>query len=828
VSSALVAETCVPPLPAATIERPRLSLALDDSREGAFTLIGAPPGWGKSVVLAGWAAARGASMLTLEPRHCDPRRLWTDVLSALRRAQIPLADLDSPSGGLDDDFPLRLVDALADAPERPTLALDDLDLLRGPGLAALAELVVHGRGALHIVAASRADPELPLQRLRLAGHLRELRSVDLAFTLEEASALLAQLGIELREDQVARLLERTEGWAAGLRLAGLSLVGEADRDAAIADFAGDDRAVADYLTGEVLSKLPAPARELLLRTSIADRVSGELADALTGEPGGALILEQLERAGMFVVPLDRHRTWFRYHHLFAELLRARLRLERPGLEPELHGRAAQWLASVGLSREAIPHALAASGPHATSALLAGQWLELLLDGQAPAAVIAAAERPGSDARLAVAAASAYLSLGDCAGAVAQLESVGPDDGDPAGLAALLRARARGDLPGAREAADALLHDAGAGTIGDQKRALTLFHLGAAEFSGGRLETAAEQLEGAAAIAVDCGRNWLLLGCLGRGAALALAQGGLRRATSAARDALALAEPHGWHRTAPAAWAYAALAASHWHRDELDDAERRADAAAAAAYASRDEDAMLAARAVRAHLAAANGDLERARGLLHAVHDALPGAGPVPARWLEALCPAPWAPVGAAGPLAEAANWLARGDPLAALRRVEGVLADTALHPVLRLHAWLIDALARHGLGQLDAASRSLEQSLAIASIEGYRRPFVGALPIRRLLERHLARPTAYGPLIAELLDALAREGGAPPGLLEPLSERERAVLRLLPTLLSYPEIAGELFVSLNTVKTHVKSIYRKLDVTSRRDAVTRARELRLI
>jgi LuxR family maltose regulon positive regulatory protein len=148
--------------------------------------------------------------------------------------------------------------------------------------------------------------------------------------------------------------------------------------------------------------------------------------------------------------------------------------------------------------------------------------------------------------------------------------------------------------------------------------------------------------------------------------------------------------------------------------------------------------------------------------------------------------------------------------------------------VLRLHAWLIDALARHGLGQLDAASNSLEQALAIASAEGYRRPFMGTLPVRRLLERHLTRPTAYGPLVAELLDAMARDCGAPPGLLEPLSERERAVLRLLPTLLSYPEIAGELFVSVNTVKTHVKTIYRKLDATSRRDAVTRAREMRLI
>ena len=224
-----------------------------------------------------------------------------------------------------------------------------------------------------------------------------------------------------------------------------------------------------------------------------------------------------------------------------------------------------------------------------------------------------------------------------------------------------------------------------------------------------------------------------------------------------------------------------------------------------------------------------GDLERARGLLRAVGEALPAAGPVPARWLDALGPAPWAPDGPAGPIAEAADWLTRGDPLAALRRVEGLPeADPDLHPVLRLHAWLIAALAQHGLGRLDDASEALEQALALAATEGYRRPFVAGFPLRRLLERHLARPTAYGPLVAELLDALAQGGDAPPGLLEPLSERERAVLRLLPALLSNPEIAGELFVSVNTVKTHIKTIYRKLDVTSRRDAVVRARELRLI
>jgi LuxR family maltose regulon positive regulatory protein len=817
VSSALAARSPVPPVPAATVARPRLEAALDAGREGTLTLVGAPPGWGKTVLLSGWAAARGAAWLAVGPRHADARRLWADVCDALGH-----------DVGLDDDVPLRLADALAESGERPVLVLDDLHLVRGPSLAALGDLLVHGGDALHVVAASRCDPQLPLGRLRLSGRLRELRAADLAFTLDEATALLDGLGLTLRPDLVERLLERTEGWAAGLRLAGLSLRKEADPDAFVADFAGDDRAIADYLAGEVLAGLPAPTRELLLRTSIAERICGSLADALTGGADGALTLEQLERAGAFLVPLDRHRTWFRYHGLFAELLQARLRLEHPGLEAELHGRAAQWLAGAGLGREAIPHALAAGGgARPAVSLVADHWLDLLLDVVAPQAIAALTEG-ADDPRLAVAAASTRLALGDPAGAEARLAGI-PDEGDAGRLAALLRARARGDLALARERADLLLREAQPGHDGDSLSALALFHDGATEFSHGRLEVAAERLEGAAAIAGEAERDALLLGCLGRIAALELAEGRLRRADEAARNALALAEPRGWHRTATAAWAYATLAAVHWHRDELDDAERRADAAAATAYATRQGDAVVATRALRAHLAAVRGDLERARGLLRSVHEALPAAGPVPARWLDALGPAPWAADGPVGPVDEAADWLTRGDPLAALRRVDGLPeADPGLHPVLRLHARLIAALAQHGLGRADEASRALEQALALAATEGYRRPFVAGFPLRRLLERHLARPTAYGPLVAELLDALAQGGEAPPGLLEPLSERERAVLRLLPALLSNPEIAAELFVSVNTVKTHIKTIYRKLDVTSRRDAVIRARELRLI
>jgi LuxR family transcriptional regulator, maltose regulon positive regulatory protein len=653
------------------------------------------------------------------------------------------------------------------------------------------------------------------------------------------------MGLSLRADQVRRLVARTEGWAAGLRLAGLTLTGEADAEAFVAGFAGDDRAVADYLTGEVLDGQPAATRDFLLRTSVAESLCGELAGAICGAPEGSLTLERLARAGMFLVALDRRRRWYRYHALFREHLRARLRLEQPAVERELHARAAAWLAANGHGVEAVAHALAAGDAGGCDELLAEQWVELLAGGWDAAVVAAASDRRPYDARLAVAAASALLERGDTAAACARLEAVHPPGAvergslagrlgaeqharDVASVAALLMARARGDLAAARAAFEGLC-EPGRAVPPEALRAVAHLELGATEFAHGSPEAAAEQLEAAGALAAEVGAQWVLFASAGRSAALEAAAGRLARAEKAARSAIAAAERRGWHRSAAAAWAYAALAAVHWQRDELDDAERRCDSAAVAAHASADAQTLIAARVVRAQLAAAHGDVERTRGLLSAVEDELPAGGALLRRWIEALGPACCDSAGDGGPIAEAAAWMRRADPLAALRRVERLAeGDPPSRPAVRLHALVITAVARHSLGRPEEAARALDQALAIASAEGYRRPFLAGLPLRRLLERQLGRPTAYAPLAAELLDALQQRDEPPAGLLEPLSERERAVLRLLPTLLSYPEIGAELFVAANTVKTHVKSIYRKLDVGSRREAVARARALRLI
>jgi LuxR family maltose regulon positive regulatory protein len=827
----------LPALPPATVRRPRVDARLDALAERAVVTVTAPPGSGKTVALAAWAPGRDAAWLSLRAEHLDAVRLWRDVAAALAPLGVELG-APPPPGRPGADAAVALRAALDAAPGRPTLVLDDLHVLHGPALSLVATLAAEAGDALGLVVASRSDPDLPLGRMRLEGRLGELRGDELAFTTDEAGTLLAAVGLALRPDQVERLVARTEGWAAGLRLATLSLRAEPDADAFLADFTGDDHAVADYLSGEVLALQPPAIRSFLLRTSIAERLCGGLADALTGGTDGARTLAELHRAGLFLVAVDRHERWFRYHALFAELLRARLPIEEPALAPQLHLRAAHWLAANGLGREALPHALAAGDPAAVSGLLADHWLDLLLGGQAPGAVLAAAQLRPDDRRLALAAAGACLATGDPGSADAALTTAaaGSADDDVAALAGLLRARAAGDAPAARTAAARVLGHRGddgplAVPADDARRAIALLHLGVTEFDAGCPDAAGHALEAASALAVDVRRERVLLECLGRTAALEVIAGRLTRAASAARAATALAAGAGWERTAPAAWAAAALGAVHWLRDEPREAEARADAAMAAAYASGEVGAVQAVRLLRAHAQAARGDVARGRALLGAVLEGNDGAGPVVRAWLDALGPRPWAHDDDArdpDPLAAAAVRLARGDALSALRRVEDPTAAGA-HPTRRLHACLVAAVAHQALGRTREAADAVERALEIAAPDGYRRPFAeGGGAVRRLLQRHASLPTAYAPVVAELVDALECASAPPAGLLEPLSERERDVLRLLPTLLPNTEIAGELFVSVNTVKTHVKSIYRKLEVSSRPEAISRARQLRLI
>jgi LuxR family maltose regulon positive regulatory protein len=397
------------------------------------------------------------------------------------------------------------------------------------------------------------------------------------------------------------------------------------------------------------------------------------------------------------------------------------------------------------------------------------------------------------------------------------------------FAELLRAHAAHDVDRARVAGEAAI-DRGADD--DVGRALALHLLGVSELAGGVAEVAGDRLEEAAALATGPGRERLRMECLGPVAAVEVVRGRLSRAEGHARAALDLANRHGWEHAPAAGWALAALAAIAWLRGESAAADRRAASAVQAASTGRDALLGDVLRALRAHVRAAERDVDSARTLLRLVRDTPPPPGGMLARWLEALGPTPWAPSTGEGPAdatSRAVRLLRSGDTAKALRVVVALDQLPDMHPTVRIGSLLVEAVARETLGEPGTAA-ALERALQLAEPDRIRRPFLsGGAPLREVMRCHASLAEAGAPLLAELLDALpSASEDAAAGLAEPLSERERAVLRLMPTILANSEIAGELFVSVNTVKTHVRSIYRKLDVGSRRDAVARARQVGLL
>jgi LuxR family maltose regulon positive regulatory protein len=355
------------------VSRPRLAAALDEGLARQLVLVCAPAGSGKTVLLADWARRDGrlVAWLSLDAADNDPARFWRHVVAALDRVRPGIAEragplLGPPAPPSFEGLVTALVNELAAQPgeDEVLLVVDDYHLIEAqPVHASLEFLVEHLPPGLDLVVASRADPPLPLPRLRAGGRLAELRAADLRFTAEEAAALLREAtGGELPGEAVAALAARTEGWAAGLQLAALSLRGQADPAGFVAAFSGSHRYVLDYLTEEVLERQGEQLRGFLLETSVLDRLSGPLCDAVTGRTDGQAMLEQVERAGLFLVPLDEVRGWWRYHHLFADLLQARLQQERPGRVPALHRNAAVWCEDRGLANDAVRHVLAAGEP----------------------------------------------------------------------------------------------------------------------------------------------------------------------------------------------------------------------------------------------------------------------------------------------------------------------------------------------------------------------------------------------------------------------------------------------------------------------------------
>jgi LuxR family transcriptional regulator, maltose regulon positive regulatory protein len=914
------------PLPG-FVPRGRLAHALGEGLARGRVLVCAPAGFGKTALLADWArgVGRPVAWLGLDGGDSDPARFWRYVVAALDRARPGLAGrVGPPPPGSLEGLVAVLINELAAEPGRDEvlLVLDDYHLIDSePVHESVAFLMEHLPAGLAVVVSGRADPPLPLARLRARGHLAELRSADLRFTPEEAAALLAgAAGPGLPDAAVAALVARTEGWAAGLQLAGLSLRGHADPAGFVAAFSGSHRYVLDYLADEVLDGQPAQVRTFLLETSVLDRLTGELCDAVTGRAGGQATLEQIERAGLFVVPLDEVRGWWRYHHLFADLLRARLHAEQPGRVPALHAAAAVWSEGHDLADDAVRHALAAGDP-AWAARLVERHVETLLGrsedvtlrrwlsalpaesvrdrprlclAQAYAAAqgfqVEALEALLDDAEHAF-AASGDEPYHDPAGRPASvLANV------PAGIAFLRATLAR--LGGDAALAADYNHQALA-QLGEDEwlmRSFVRWSQAAVDWLGGRLgpaehglaEVLAELRAADEAVrrmggepaevfrAVEGGAGFFagflaMRVCYDLGQ-VQRAQGNLDAALATYRRALAEA---GESRREPphVGMAHVGLAQVLYERNELtaalDHATRGVTLCRQLAYTPP----LATGLAVVARIGQAHGD---AAGAWEAMGEA--GQAGLSPQLVSLLNPVPSQRARlllARGDIRAAAQWttaaglspdddpdyprepaylvlvrvlLAQHDPGSALALLERLLTLAAAQgrtgSIIEIGA--LQALALADCGDHASALGALTEAVTLARPQGYVRVFADeGAPMRALLAQlraarrgpqHAARRTGPGYL-AGLLCACGqagavlpprRAGAAPPGLAEPLTDRELEVLRLLAAGKSNQRIAHDLVVALDTVKKHVTHVLGKLGAANRTEAVARARDLGLI
>jgi len=860
------------------IDRGDLLAALDRAAARKVTIISAPAGSGKTSLIRAWADHPGGphrlAVVPVQRDQHDAQLFWLALLDAVRQATGAAGDAEPAAATPEFNARAmadRVLSALADARGGLTLVIEDLHELASPeALAQLTRLLTNLPPGVHAIVSTRHDLRLRLHRLRLAGELSEIRASDLRFSARETRELLDATGIALSEAGAALLHQRTEGWAAGLRLAVISLAGHPDPERFVAEFSGSERTVAEYLLAEMLDRQRGDVQRLLLRTCLLDRVNGELADLLTGRPGSERILLDLEDANAFVVSLDPERTWFRYHHLFADLLRLELRRRMPKQVPELHRRAAGWFIEYGEMVDAIRHTQAAGDWPGAAQLLADQSFSLTLDGQTQTLqALVRAFPPGADhPELALVRAMGDLGQGHLDEAAAHLavaetyaETALPDRRRRLRVAIaalkLSLARRRGHLAGVIEQVKFLDSPLTGQSdediaLGSDLRAVALLNLGTAE-AWSALPDAERHLREGAVLAREIGRPYLEVSCL---AQLGLASKVRPFATTQRRnrEAIALADRHGWGAEPVIAPALNSLAGALMFTGDFDEADRwlqRAERAvqtdtgpditllmhmaggmlhacrgrhqqaveefsAAEQLRSQLEGPPATAIQVTGWLLAAQARLGRpgeARALLAALDDERAGAGEI-RNALAVIC-------------------LAEDDPAGALGAVQDVLDGTVpvIGYVTVVEAQLLAGLAHRALGDQRAAGQAAERALALAEPDRLVLPFAmtGSRELLEALPRH---ETAHAALRTEILDIIhgspAASDRSPPPPAEELSPGELKVLRYLPTNLSRFEIASELSLSRNTVSTHIKSIYAKLGVSDRSSAVRRARGLGLL
>ncbi|MFL5964566.1 MAG: LuxR C-terminal-related transcriptional regulator [Gaiellaceae bacterium] len=850
-------------------------------RAGGVTLVSAPAGSGKTILLRSWLDEAGlrdrAAWVSVDRNEQDAQRFWLSVIDELRGSVGAEAYVEklAPTPAFEGAAVVeRLLSGLQSLDEPALLVIDDLQELASPEALTHLEILLARRPALlRIVLATRRDPQLGLHRLRLAGQLTEIRASDLLFTLEETCELLADSGVALSEEGIVLLHTRTEGWAAGLRLAALSLAGHPEPERFVEEFSGSERTVADYLLAEVLERQPDDVRRLLLRTSILERVNGALADILTEASGSEGILHGLERANAFVVALDAERSWFRYHSLFADLLRLELRRTESNVVRELHQAAADWYAQHEYPVEAIRHAQAAEDWQNAARMLADHTRGLYLRGQGATAHTLLAAFPAgelADPELTLLRASEPIRLGMVEEAAAYVASA---EANASAVAAERRHRFQVNLAAARLALARTRGDA-ASVLGDLEslrglmetqapndvalhndaKAAMLMNLGIAELWSSRSEEAEAHLEQGLELARRIGAPYVEAGCLAHLSMATAILHSFALGRERAVEAIAIAEAHGWASEATFGVAPATLAGIEVGQGRFEEAEYWLERAEQVLRPDVEPAAELLLYLVRGELLSAKGQeneaidafraFERRQTLLVAPHALRVATRGFLAQALVRVGDTASARATLDEMTEEDRDWgesraafaslhLAEGDAEAAVEVLAPMLDGSA--PALTtspVQAFLLDALAREALGDLDAAEASIERALERAEPEGIILPFV-TTPVRELLERHPRHRTAHAALLSDILDVLAGSSlpapaGQRPELREDLSESELRVLRYLPSNLSAPEIGRELYLSLSTIKTHMRHIYAKLGVHRRTEAVDRARELGLL
>jgi LuxR family maltose regulon positive regulatory protein len=889
----LTTKLYIPTLRTDLIPRPSLYERLDEGSNRKLTLVSAPAGFGKSTLISSWLAERGvqAAWLSLDPGDNDPVRFWTYLIAAVQTVQPDAGSeahqiISAPQLRSTEPVVISLINDISQCQQDVILVLDDYHVIEAEQIhAGIGYFLEHQPPNLYLILITRSDPPLSLARLRAHGRLIEIRAVNLQFSSNEAATLFNDvMKLNLDPAQIEALNQRAEGWIVGLNLAALFLKGQPNSEAIIERFTGSHQFILDYLTEEVLKTLPDTQRQFLLRTSILGRFCASLCGAVSGDPASQQVLDELRSGNLFLISLDVDGTWFRYHHLFAEVLYALLKRDYPREVDELHLKAATWFEREGHAEEAVDHALRSGDMTRANELILRYWLPVLHRGGIATVLRwldALPENKGeTDPSIPLARCWALFIGGQNFAIEPYLEQAnntyerlvaeGTLEGEKqdmvAAQLAMMRsvmARARGEharsVAYAEKAAHLMPKEDLEG-VGTAWNMLAVARAGTGDFDG------AIEAYGRGITLTGAGGNLIgAYACTYGKVMYLLVQGRLHEAEGLCRAAIDRAISEGYGDFPAAGWLHIAMARIELERNRLDDAEIYLRDGLRIARPGGFGEAERSGRYLLAHIAAAHSDLDAAEGvfketerIVNAMDDPYL-TGELSWEWVK-LCLK-------SGDLDTARTKLnILEETIAAIHHANLLLAQGMLFPrllyaqerykealtaldesihrarianskgeLIRLLA--LQAAALNALGECTPARAALHEAFALGAPEGYiwrwldAGPGIG--PLLRDLRDDRDIPQAFQPYLDSLLDACGaafgeQVGPQPRALPDPLTPRELEIMCLISQGHSNPEIASELVVTLNTIKKHTSNIYSKLGVRSRTQAIARAQELNLL